>query len=229
MVRVHYITHIAYEGLGVIQDWAHKKQYTLSGTRSDQGEALPDPDSFDLLVILGGPQSVCDISIYPYLQEEVRLIQAANKKNKHILGICLGGQLISAAFGGIPQRSPEKEIGYFPVELTTDGKADRIFQHLPESFPSIHWHSDMMGLPKESKLLAKSAGCPHQAIQFNERVYGLQFHLELTQERLKKLINKCPDDFEKSRYVQTPQEMLTADFAASEHLMKTILDKLMLT
>lgn len=225
-MRIHYITHAPYEGLGVIRQWAAEKKFLLTGTKSHQGEILPDPDSFDLLIIMGGPQSACDIVKYPYLQEEVKLIQAANKKNKYILGICLGGQLISAAFGAAPQRSPEKEIGYFPIEITAEGKADRIFQHLPDSFPSIHWHFDMMGLPKDAKLLAKSAACPRQAIQFNERVYGLQFHLEFTQDRLQTLINECADDLVKSPYTQSPREMLAANFSTSEFLMRTILDKL---
>jgi GMP synthase (glutamine-hydrolysing) len=225
-MRIHYITHASYEGLGVIRQWATEKNFVLTGTKSHEGEILPDPDSFDVLIIMGGPQSACEIAKYPYLQNEVKLIQAANKKNKYILGICLGGQLIGTAFGAPAQRSPEKEIGYFPIEITTEGKSDRIFQHLPDSFPSIHWHFDMMGLPKEAKLLAKSAGCPRQAIQFNERVYGLQFHLEFTPDRLQTLIDQCRDDFAKSPYTQTPREMLAANFSTSEFLMRTILDKL---
>lgn len=225
-MRIHYIIHAGYEGLGVIRQWAAEKDFLLTGTKSHQGEALPDPDSFDFLIIMGGPQSVCEVEKYPYLQEEIKLIQSANKKNKYILGICLGGQLISAAFGATPQRSPEKEIGYFPIEITEAGKADRIFQHLPDSFPSIHWHFDMMGLPEDAKLLAKSAACPRQAIQFNERVYGLQFHLEFTQDRLQTLIEQCQNDLEKSSYTQTPGEMLAADFSTSAVLMRMILDKL---
>lgn len=225
-MRIHYITHASYEGLGVIRQWAQEKNYVLTGTKSHTGESLPHPDNFDMLVIMGGPQSVCELHKYDFLQREVELIREANKKNKYILGICLGAQLISAAFGASVERSPQKEIGYFPIELTEDGKIDRIFQHLPDAFPSIHWHFDMMGLPKGAKLLAKSAGCPRQAIQFNERVYGVQFHLEFTKERLQELINKCQEDLSASPYTQTAQEMLIANFAASEYLMKTILDRL---
>lgn len=225
-MRIHYILHAPYEGLGVIRQWAEEKQFVLTGTKSHAGEILPDPDAFDLLIIMGGPQSACHIAKYPYLQGEIDLIRAANKKNKHILGICLGGQLIGNAFDAAAQRSPEKEIGYFPIELTPEGKSDRIFQHLPDQFPSLHWHSDMMGLPKDAKLLAKSAACPRQAIQFNEHVYGLQFHLEFTPTRLQMLIDSCPEDLVKSPYVQSPREMLAANFSASEFLMRTILNKL---
>ena len=59
-MRIHYITHASYEGLGVIRQWAEEKQFLLTGTKSHQGEILPDPDAFDLLIIMGGPQSACD-------------------------------------------------------------------------------------------------------------------------------------------------------------------------
>jgi GMP synthase (glutamine-hydrolysing) len=125
----------------VIRQWAEEKKFLLTGTKSDQGEKLPDPDSFDFLIIMGGRQSVCEISKYSFLQDEIHLIRAAHKKNKYILGICLGGQLMAAALGAPAQRSPEKEMGYFPVEVTTQGKTDRVFRHLPAVFPSMHWHS----------------------------------------------------------------------------------------
>ncbi len=224
-MKIHYVSHAAFEGLGAINDWALEKGHALSGTRSYAGEALPDPSAFDVLIVMGGPQSACEYENYDYLQNEVKLIQAANQAGKYILGICLGGQLTSIALGADAERSPHKEMGCYPIELTPEGQSDRIFRHFPSPFYSFHWHYDMMGLPPGAVVLAQTPGCPRQAVRFSDRVYGLQFHLELTEERTKVLIDKCKSDLAPSRYTQTPGVILASDFASINKLIKLFLDK----
>ena len=224
-MRIHVISHAAFEGLGAINDWAAQNNHVLSNTRSYVGETLPDPAAFDLLIVMGGPQSACEYDQYDYLRKEVELIQSANEVGKYILGICLGGQLIGIALGADAERSPHKEIGYFPIEVTQEGKSDRVFRHFPQTFPAMHWHYDMMGVPPGAVVLAKSEGCPRQAVRFSNHVYGLQCHLEFTEERTRVLIDKCQRDLQPSQYTQTPEIMLTNDFSISNRLIKTFLDK----
>lgn len=223
-MRIHAVSHAPFEGLGAISDWIREANHTLSSTRSYVGEQLPDPSTFDLLLLMGGPQSACDYARYDYLQKEIELIRLADQAGKHILGICLGGQLVSIALGANAERSPHKEIGCFPIELTAEGKQDRVFRHFPSSFLSMHWHNDMMGLPPGAAVLAKSEGCPRQIVRFNDRVYGLQCHLEFTEERTRLLIDKCAHDLQHSVYTQPPEIMLASDFSAINGFLKKFLD-----
>jgi GMP synthase (glutamine-hydrolysing) len=63
---------------------------------------------------------------HPWIQEELRLLQKAFTKKIPILGICLGGQLLARSLGKRVISNPVAEVGWFPLELTSEGKKDRI-------------------------------------------------------------------------------------------------------
>ncbi len=225
-MRIHCVLHASFEGPAAIRDWAHAKALEMTATRTYAGEQLPGTSEFDFLVVMGGPQSPLEIEKYPFLRDEIELVSRAVADQKVILGICLGSQIIAEALGAATQRSPQKEIGVFPVTLTQEGRVDPIFKNFPDKFPAFHWHNDMPGIPDGAVLLAKSPGCPHQAFRYAERIYGLEFHLEPTRESAKELIDSCPDDLAPSVYTQTEKEILSADFGTINGKMETILELL---
>lgn len=130
-MRVHAIIHAAFEGLGAIQTWLDRKDFSLSVSHPYRGDQLPNPNTYDWLIIMGGPQDLKQIHKYPYLRDELSLIQQSIDLNKMVLGICLGAQLIAESLGAKTEPSPEKEIGIFPVNLTDSGHADPITRHFP--------------------------------------------------------------------------------------------------
>ncbi len=225
-MRIHCILHAAFEGPAAIKDWAQAKGLAMTTTSAYAGEQLPNTTEFDLLVIMGGPQSPLQINKHSFLRDEIELVSRAVAEEKAILGICLGSQVISEALGAPTQRGPEKEIGVFPIELTEQGRLDPIFKNFSDKFLAFHWHHDMPGIPDGAVLLAKSSGCPHQAFRYGDRIYGLEFHLEPTRESAKELIENCPGDLEGGIYTQTGEEILSADFGAMNKKMETILDLL---
>ena len=210
-MRIHYIMHMDYETIGVIENWAKQHGHTLTGTLTYRGESLPSIDSFDMLIILGGPQDGKKIQQYNYLMEEIIFIQHVIALNKGILGFCLGAQLIGQALGAPIQASPEKEIGIYPVTLTREGQQDPIFQDLPASFNVIHWHNDMPGLAQGAIHLASSAGCPIQAFKYGDRIYGLQFHMEISRDSLIDMIEHSPTEFTENRYIEKPEVLRSYD------------------
>lgn len=225
-MKIHFISHSEIEPPGAIEDWAKENSHQLSSNNSALGEPLPNVNDFDFLISLGGPQCTLEMEKYPYLQQELKLILATMEAQKYLLGICLGAQLISVALGAKNERSPFKEIGVFPVSLTSDGRSSRLFKDFEPTFPVMHWHHDMFGVPKNAKLLAYSNGCPRQAIQYNERTYGLQFHLELSSNAAQTLIKRSPEALSEDHYTQTTKQILTADFESMNQKMKLILDRL---
>lgn len=225
-MKILCLTHADFEGPGIIEAWAQQHQYDFKICRPYQGDNCLKPIDFDFLVIMGGPQSPISIDQSPYLKDEILLIQQAVAKNKIILGFCLGAQLIGEALGAKTSRSPFKEIGVFPINLTTSGKEDPLFLDFPSSFPVIHWHNDMPGETKESVLLASSEGCPKQILRYSPYIYGFQCHLEITKAGIQDLIEACHGDLKPSQFVQTTEELLKQNYSPINSFMIKILDRL---
>ena len=123
--------------------------------------------------------------------------------------MCLGAQLIADLLGSKVYHGEHKEIGWFPIELTAEGRSSRLFNSLPEGFKAFHWHGDTFDLPAGATHLAKSAGCEQQAFLYNDRVLGLQFHVESTVESVQSLVNNCANDITHGTYVQGADHLLT--------------------
>lgn len=218
-MNIHFIQHESFEAPGAYLQWAKSRKHTVGISKVFEGDSLPEEVSdIDLLIVMGGPQSPAttrDECAHFDAAGEIALIQQAMQAGKKVLGICLGAQLIGEAAGGHFEPSPEKEIGVFSIELTAAGLADTNIAHFGPSLPVGHWHSDMPGLTPESKVLARSAGCPRQIIAYSEKVYGFQCHMEFTREVVELLIAaenlQGPDP--QHRFVQAPDEIRNFDFA----------------
>lgn len=225
-MKILCITHADFESPGVIEDWAVQRDYSFIISRPYKGESCFTQTDFDFLIIMGGPQSPLRLDEFPYLNEEIFLIQQAIQQEKKILGFCLGAQLIGEALSGQTDRSPEKEIGVFPITLTEEGEKDPLFQDFPRTFPVIHWHNDMPGETKDSVLLAYSKGCPRQVLRYAPSVYGFQCHLEITHEGIQAMIQACPEDLKPSLYTQDAKALLAQNYKIINEYMITILDRL---
>jgi GMP synthase (glutamine-hydrolysing) len=129
------------------------------------------------MVIMGGPMSANDD--LTFIQREVALIAEAVKSEIPLLGVCLGAQLIAKALGAKVYRNTVREIGWAPVTFTEAARRDPLFAGLSALETVFHWHGDTFDLPRNAELLASSAACRNQAFRVANRVYGLQFHLEV--------------------------------------------------
>jgi GMP synthase (glutamine-hydrolysing) len=225
-MRIHYLLHAAFETPGIIGEWARARGHAFDGTLTPAEGRLPEAGDVDFLVIMGGPQSATRLGDYPYLRDEMALIERVIGSGRPVLGICLGAQLIAEVLGAHARRSPEKEVGFFPVRLTAAGRKDPLFAPFPEEFLCLHWHHDMPGIPAGATLLAESDGCPHQAFRYGERVYGLQFHLEPTRETAPLLIENGASDLRAGKYTQTAESILAGDFETMNRRLMQALDTL---
>lgn len=226
MMRVHYLIHAEFETPGIIDTWIKTHGHTSSQSHSYRGDKLPPVDQFDFLIVMGGPQSATQLDQYMYLLQEVDLIKQAVEANKPVLGFCLGAQLIAESLSAKTQKSPHKEIGIFPIELLSDASHDPIFSKFPKTFNVMHWHSDMPGIPKGGRLLAKSQGCPRQAFSVGDRIYGLQCHLEFTQNNINDMLKFCEDDLTNDLYVATKEQLKSYDFTDMHEKLFILLDYL---
>lgn len=223
-MKILCITHADFESPGIVESWAREAGYSFQIVRPYKGEKLNS--DFDMLVVMGGPQSATKLDDFPYLADEVVLIKTAIADRKRVLGFCLGAQLIGQALNAPAARSPEKEVGVYPIHLTEEGLKDPLLAGLPQQIPVIHWHNDMPGMNEESILLAYSEGCPRQIIRYKPLVYGLQCHLEIDLDGIKTMIEAVPEDLAPSKYTQTKDELLAQDYTSINGVMVELLNRL---
>ena len=190
------IKHIDIEGPGTLGDFLNQKNIPYKIIDLGAGEDLPkDFALFKAVVVLGGPMNVDEEDKHPFLKRENEFIQEVLRREIPYLGICLGAQLLAKAAGAQVVQSPVKEIGWYRIRLTKEGKKDALFKDFHEDQPIYHWHGDMFQTPVNGKLLATADGCPHQALKVGTNAYGLQFHVEVTDHSIKEWCDEyCQND-----------------------------------
>ena len=205
-MNFYCLTHVSFEGPENIQNWALEHHHNFVTAKSFEYE-FPDIDSFDVLVSMGGPMSTNDDHIYPWLVEEKKLIEKAILHNKKFIGICLGAQIAANVLGARVKLNREKEIGWFDVQLTADGQSHRKFINVPDTFSVFHWHGETFDIPDKAIHLIQSAGCVNQSFIYDERVLGLQFHIEGTPEGLITMMENSLDDMTSGKFIQSESEI----------------------
>ncbi len=227
-MEIHYLQHVPFEGIASIEQWAKSKGHSLSATRLYQDEPLPKVEDIDWLLIMGGPMNIYEEIKYPWLAQEKRFIEQAVKHEKVILGICLGAQLVADVLGAKVFSNKYKEIGWFPIELTSAAQTSPIFNFLPKRLSVFHWHGDAFELPSGAIQIAKSDGCQNQAFIYNESIIGLQFHLESTKNSVQALLENCADEILEGKYIQKSDQLLSHEdsFKGINDAMHGILDRL---
>lgn len=148
------------------------------------GQPPPRPiDDYDAFLVFGGAMHADQDEHHPWLREENLLLQELLARCVPMLGVCLGAQLIAKAAQAPVHVAPEPEIGWCEIELTEDAADDPIFAGLPERFVGFQWHYYTYGLPGGAVELAHSRVCT-QAFRLGDRVWGVQFHPEVTEPQI---------------------------------------------
>jgi len=227
-MKIHSIHHAPFEGLGCIENWIYSKRFPLSSTNIYESDILPDLNDFDWLIIMGGPMGVYDEDKFSWLKDEKKLIKKSIEENKIVLGICLGSQLIANVLGAKVYPNKFKEIGWFPVNFTSAAQNNFLFSSFPKKLNVFHWHGDTFNLPKGAIHIAENSVCKNQAFIFNDRVIGLQFHLEMTNSSIREMLKEGDDELIEDKYIQSPEEIVRLSNQANlcNELVYALLNKI---
>jgi GMP synthase-like glutamine amidotransferase len=178
-LRVLVVENFDNTGLGQVGAALIEAGAEIDLRRAHRGDPLPeDPNGHDAAVVLGGGQNALDDADYPYFPQLLALLRDFEAKERALLGICLGSQILARAFGATNQIGGASEFGWHKVELTSAARADAVLGALPSSFPIFQWHDDTFSLPERAEHLARNAVAEHQAFRIGRAVYGIQFHFE---------------------------------------------------
>ncbi|MEO1017162.1 MAG: glutamine amidotransferase [Pseudomonadota bacterium] len=173
--RVAAIRHVHFEDLGLLEPLLRNRGFDLTYHNAWDADLRGVVDA-DLLVILGGPISANETDEYPFLKDEIAVAAHRLARRQATLGLCLGAQIITRAIGGTVKPGPEKEIGWAPLEITSQGEATPLI-HLANT-PVLHWHGEICMLPDGIVSLARTLACDVQAFAVGDTGLGLQFHAE---------------------------------------------------
>ncbi len=242
MTRLVVLQHLEREGPGLFVQIAKDRGFSVIIFRLDLDDSLPQLCSGDLLLVLGGPMGVNDISNknFPWLINEVDLIKEALNQNLAIIGVCLGAQLLAYAAGGeidlLKQgitHKPLPEVGWsnvFPLKVK---KGNILTGLLANPFPVLHWHGDRIVLPASAELLASSSRCEEQLFKIGSSAYGLQFHVEMDNDMVncwieedKKFISSALGNDGQSILRQQQQQYLNKTLDARLEFLNTLIDLL---
>ena len=226
-MNIHWIQHVAFEGLGNIEEWIVTNKHQLTCTQQFKGDTLPKLDDIDLLIVMGGPMGVYDTDKFAWLSEELEFIKSAIHLGKSVLGICLGSQFIAAALGARVYPGPMKEIGWFPINICSD-IAD-LFGFAVNTPMVFHWHGDTFDLPAEAEHMASTAEVSSQAFMIGEKAIGLQFHLEQTPQTIIGMVQNSGHELEEAGdKIQSVEEIINNKtyFEANKKAMFSVLDYL---
>ncbi len=131
----------------------------------------------ELIAVMGGPMGVYEQDAHPWLADEVAGLRERIDDGGATLGICLGSQLIAAAFGAQVRAGPVREVGFAPVRLLPAAMTSPL-RHLA-GVPLLHWHGDTFDLPAGVERLAETDAYPNQAFRMGRHLLALQFHPEV--------------------------------------------------
>ncbi len=183
------IQHAAPEGPGLLTAPLEAAGLPLRSVRPWLGDTVPRrPEGVAGIIVMGGPMGVYEAAAHPHLGDEIALVSEALGRGLPVLGVCLGAQILAAAAGARVFRGPEKEIGWFPIRLTGDGRQDPVSRSLGSEPTVFHWHGDTFDLPDGAVLLASSDLYANQAFRVGPRAYGLQFHVEVTPRMVERFV-----------------------------------------
>ena len=220
--------HVPFEGPGAILDWVKRKKHKIQYTRFYKGDGLPDGSALDMLIIMGGPMNVFDFHIHPWMEEEIAWVKEFIEAGKPVLGICLGAQIIAAALGQEVYPGPHREIGWYNLQFFPSLGDFKIFHDLPTTRKVFHWHGDTFNIPEDATRIAATEAFPNQGFIYRNRVIALQFHLEVTPESLKELVDNCRSELVEGPYIQTEKEILSEHihFQSNQEVLYKFLDYL---
>ncbi len=210
MQKVLIIKQVESEGPGIIGVELKRRSLATELLEVYKGLSVPkDASAYSALIVMGGPMGVYEEKTYPFLGDEIKLIESGLKQEVPIMGVCLGAQLLARAAGARVYKGEAKEIGFYKVRLTEEGIRDALLHGLPPEFRVFQWHGDTFDVPDGGVNLVSSDLFQNQMIRVGRSAYGVQFHLEVTEQMVLEWLEVNNDELEAEKDAIDPERIKT--------------------
>lgn len=208
------IQHVAAEPPGLVQEVLEEAGWEVNLVKIYRDEPVPRTLGRHAgLVVMGGPMGVYETDRYPFLEAEQRLMRTTLERERPVLGICLGSQLLASALGSSVVPNVRREIGWHPVHFTQFAANDILWRGVADDLVAFHWHGDRFDSPANAESLAWSKLTDCQAFRWGRSAYGILFHLEVNQ----RAVDRMTSAFQ-AELLSTGQRPADIRSAAVDHL-----------
>jgi len=221
-MKIHCLQHLKNETLGNIGTWVSLKGYSLTKTLLYEKPVFPEPEEFDMLLIMEGTMSVYQEKEFPWLKPEKEFVKKVTDTGKPVLGSCFGAQMIAEVLGGKVTRNRFKEIGWHRVKALAGENPNNVREissELPAGlfpeFTAFMWHGDTFEIPAGAVRLFESEACPNQGFIYRGNILGLQFHPEADRRWIRNLIDDSGHELVEGKFIQSEEETL-----GNKHLLE---------
>jgi len=138
----------------------------------------------------------------PEIRRQIEFMKECQKKVKHILAICWGMQVAVTAAGGEVKKADNSHIGIAnAITINENGLNHPLYKNKDQKFNSPAFNFDeVKTLPKNAICLASNKINKVQSLYFqinDTKIWGLQYHPEITYEKMISLI-----EFRKDRLIE---------------------------
>jgi GMP synthase-like glutamine amidotransferase len=180
MRPVLILQHQTPERPAYLVTWLNQHNIPYETRCAGSGQEFPATiEPYSALAVMGGGMSAND-PLLSNRQAEILILQAM-RRDRPVIGHCLGGQLMSRALGGVISTSPQPEIGWQPIEYVNTPEVEEWFGINPTP-RVIQWHYETFSIPEGATRLAGSAACPNQAWAMGPHL-AMQFHIEMDETK----------------------------------------------
>src|SRR6266508_861168 len=188
------IVHADSDPPGVFAEVADELGHRHDEWRIDLYTEPPAPlESYEAVAVFGGYMNPSDEDRLEWLRAEKGVLRHLVERHLPTLGICLGAQLLAEAAGAKVYPADRPEIGWSGIEALPEASKDPLFSGLGRRFTVFEWHSWTFELPVGAVPLAKS---PRglQAYRLDPVTWGIQFHAEVTPDKLNEWLDHATAD-----------------------------------
>jgi GMP synthase (glutamine-hydrolysing) len=177
-VSILVIQHDADKGLGLFAPPLAAAGLELDVRFAGHGEL----ELGDHAAVVALPGVANPVDETPAIISTREVLRDALRRQVPVFGICLGGELLAEAAGGLTRQCPP-EWGFREVALLPAAREDDLLGDLPEHVTVFQAHDYGFDLPPGAVALAGSADAV-QAFRVGANAWGIQFHPEPTLEML---------------------------------------------
>lgn len=206
-MKILVIQHTAVDSAAAAGEFFDRAGHAVQTLRLDRGDTIPDQVDFDALATFGGPVTLFDPQLPSWVAQEQSLIRRFADQGRHVLGICLGAQMLATALGGQVRRNQYAEVGWHRIEKVENTSASVLDSQLPPELTVLQWHQNTFDLPDGATHLYQSKACRNQAFMVTDRVLGFQFHLEADATTVRNFTMVSKLCRQPGRYVQSVLEI----------------------
>ena len=156
-------------------------------------------ESYDGLIWGGSSLNIYDDT--PEIRRQIEFMRECQKKVKNILAICWGMQVAVTAAGGEVKKADSSHIGIAnAITINENGLNHPLYKNKDQKFNSPAFNFDeVKTLPQDAICLASNKINKVQSLYFqinDTKIWGLQYHPEITYEKMISLI-----EFRKDRLI----------------------------